>query len=44
MSANPNGRLIPVDDTQLYAVERGPEDALPLLVLHGGPGLDHTVF
>lgn len=44
MSANPNGRLIPVDDTQLYAVERGPEDALPLLVLHGGPGLDHTMF
>jgi proline iminopeptidase len=44
MSANLNGRLIPVDDTQLYAVERGPEDALPLLVLHGGPGLDHTIF
>ena len=44
MSANLNGRLIPVDDTQLYAVERGPEDALPLLVLHGGPGLDHTMF
>ena len=44
MSANLNGRLIPVDDTQLYAVERGPEDALLLLVLHGGPGLDHTIF
>ena len=44
MSANLNGRLIPVDDTQLYAVERGPEDAFPLLVLHGGPGLDHTMF
>ncbi len=44
MPANANGRLIPVDDTQLYAVERGPEDALPLLVLHGGPGLDHTMF
>lgn len=44
MSATPNGRLIPVDDTELYAVERGPEGALPLLVLHGGPGLDHTMF
>ena len=44
MSANLNGRLIPVDDTELYAVERGPEGGLPLLVLHGGPGLDHTMF
>src|SRR5450759_1979368 len=44
MSATPNGRLIPVDDTELYAVERGPEGALPLLVLHGGPGLDHSMF
>jgi len=38
------GRLVPVHDTELYVVERGPEDALPLLVLHGGPGLDHSVF
>jgi proline-specific peptidase len=44
MSADLNGRLIRVDDTRMYAVERGPEDALPLLVLHGGPGLDHTMF
>ena len=44
MPANSNGRLIRVNDTQLYAVERGPEGALPLLVLHGGPGLDHTMF
>jgi len=44
MSTNLTGRLIPVNDTELYAVERGPESGLPLLVLHGGPGLDHTIF
>lgn len=38
------GRLLPVHDTHLHVVERGPEDGLPLLVLHGGPGLDHTTF
>lgn len=38
------GRLLPVHDTRLYVVERGPADALPLLVLHGGPGLDGTMF
>ena len=36
--------LLPVHDTHLYVDLRGPEDALPLLVLHGGPGLDHTMF
>jgi proline-specific peptidase len=40
----PVGRLVPAHDTHLFVVERGPEDALPLLVLHGGPGLDHTMF
>lgn len=44
MPDSPAGRLVPVNDTQLYVVERGPEDGLPLLVLHGGPGLDHTMF
>jgi proline-specific peptidase len=44
MPEKPNGRLVPVHDTHLYVVERGPEDALPVLVLHGGPGLDHTEF
>lgn len=44
MSANLNGHLIDVNDTQLYAVERGPEGALLLLVLHGGPGIDHAMF
>lgn len=38
------GRLLPVHDTSLYVVERGAPDALPVLVLHGGPGLDHQEF
>ena len=37
-------RLVPIDDTSLWVVERGPADGLPLLVLHGGPGLDHHEF
>ena len=36
--------LLPVHETELYVDLRGPEDGFPLLVLHGGPGLDHTVF
>lgn len=36
--------LFPVHETRLYADLRGPEDGFPLLVLHGGPGLDHTIF
>jgi pimeloyl-ACP methyl ester carboxylesterase len=36
--------LLPVHETHLYVDLRGPEDGLPLLVLHGGPGLDHTMF
>jgi proline iminopeptidase len=36
-------RLVDVGDTALYVVERG--DAGPaVLVLHGGPGLDHREF
>ncbi len=38
----PEGRLLPVHDTSLYVVERGAPDALPVLCLHGGPGMDHT--
>lgn len=33
-----------IDDTALWVVERGHDDDLPLLVLHGGPGLDHHEF
>jgi proline iminopeptidase len=35
--------LVDVGDTRLHVTERGAGD-LPLFVLHGGPGLDHTMF
>ena len=35
--------LVDVGDTRLYVEERGAGD-LALIVLHGGPGLDHTMF
>jgi proline-specific peptidase len=35
--------LIDVGDTRLHVTERG-EGQLALFVLHGGPGLDHTMF
>jgi proline iminopeptidase len=44
MPAAPEGRLVPAHDTHLFVVERGDPAGLPLLVLHGGPGLDHTMF
>ena len=34
---------VEISDTTLHVVERG-GDGLPLLVLHGGPGLDHHEF
>lgn len=36
------GRLVSVGDTRLYIDERGA--GYPLIVLHGGPGLDHRMF
>jgi proline iminopeptidase len=38
------GRPVPIDDTELWVVERGPADAMPMFVIHGGPGLDHHEF
>ena len=38
----PGGRYVMVGDTRLHIVERG--QGYPLIVLHGGPGLDHTMF
>jgi proline-specific peptidase len=35
--------LVDAGDTRLHVTERG-EGALALFVLHGGPGLDHTMF
>lgn len=37
------GSLIDIGDTRLYVEERG-TGSLPLLILHGGPGLDHKMF
>lgn len=36
------GVLVSVGDTRLHVVERG--SGYPLIVLHGGPGLDHRMF
>jgi proline iminopeptidase len=36
--------LVDIGDTRLWTVERGNAGGLPLLLLHGGPGLDHTEF
>lgn len=36
------GRLVDIGDTRLFVEERG--DGYPVLVLHGGPGLDHHMF
>jgi proline iminopeptidase len=38
------GRLVAVADTKIYVEERGRPSGFPLLVFHGGPGLDHTMF
>jgi proline iminopeptidase len=38
-----DGGLVEVDDTRLFVAERG-SGSIPLFVLHGGPGLDHTMF
>src|SRR5215213_2641782 len=35
-------RYVDIGDTRLYVHERG--DGYPLLVFHGGPGLDHHMF
>ncbi len=37
-----SGRLVSIGDTRLFIVEHG--QGYPLLMLHGGPGLDHTMF
>lgn len=39
-----SGRLVDIGGTHLFVVLRGPAEAPPLLVLHGGPGLDHHEF
>jgi proline iminopeptidase len=36
------GRHVPIGDTRLYVEERG--TGAPLILLHGGPGLDHRMY
>jgi proline-specific peptidase len=38
-----DGSLVAIGDTRLFVAERG-SGSIPLFVLHGGPGLDHTMF
>lgn len=37
-----SGQHVNIGDTRLYIVERG--EGYPILILHGGPGLDHHEF
>ncbi len=41
--AGVDGRLVDTGDTSLFVLERG-DGPLALFVIHGGPGLDHTMF
>lgn len=41
MSGN-DGRLVDIGGARLYVVERG--QGFPMIVLHGGPGMDHHMF
>jgi pimeloyl-ACP methyl ester carboxylesterase len=40
--AEAGGHYVDIGDTRLYVVERG--SGYPLLVFHGGPGVDHHSF
>jgi proline iminopeptidase len=42
MTFQSNEHLIDIGDTRLNVVERG--NGYPMIVLHGGPGLDHHMF
>jgi proline iminopeptidase len=42
MNLEPGARMVSIGDTNLYVVIRG--TGFPLIVLHGGPGMDHHEF
>lgn len=44
MPEAPVGRLVAIDDTRLFVEERGRAGTDPVIVLHGGPGMDHHEF
>jgi len=41
-TATNKSQRVKIGDTRLYVVERG--SGYPLIILHGGPGLDHHMF
>jgi hypothetical protein len=40
--AAPSGRHVPISATRLFVTERA--QGYSILLLHGGPGLDHHMF
>ena len=44
MAVNIHDYMVPISDTRLFVSERGSQNNYPLIVLHGGPGLDHHSF
>jgi proline iminopeptidase len=42
MNLEPGAQMVSIGDTNLYVVVRG--TGFPLIVLHGGPGMDHHEF
>ena len=42
MNVASKARYVDIGDTRLHVVERG--DGYPIIVVHGGPGLDHHMF
>ena len=41
-NADLKGQLVDIGDTRLFVEERG--GGRPIIILHGGPGLDHRMF
>ena len=44
MAVYTHDHLVAIGDTRLFVSERGNQNNYPLIVLHGGPGLDHHSF
>lgn len=44
MPSTANAHYVDIGDTRLWVVEEGPATGPAVLLLHGGPGLDHHVF
>ena len=42
MNNSSEAQHVNIGDTRLHIVERG--QGYPIIVLHGGPGLDHHMF